>query len=217
MAIAFDAATDGGQTSGTPATKTFAHTNTNASLLFVAGIANQADVTGVSDWSATYAGNAMTLLGSILGTGTTDKIFVFYQTNPTTGTNNVVLTQGATKAQFASGIAHSFTGTDTSTPVDDHGGTADGSGGSLTITKTTTATDDWGILFASGQSNLTASTQITARVDTTTHYFSGDTNGGLGAPASESIAVTIVSNNGCAYGVFFKAAAAINSNFFALM
>jgi len=88
MAIAFDATTDGGNTTAT--SLTYSHTCTGSNrILFVSviGAIGSDNVTG-----ATYAGAAMTLVDKQASARST---YLFYLIAPATGANNVVVSAGS--------------------------------------------------------------------------------------------------------------------------
>jgi hypothetical protein len=101
MAIAIDAVTDGGYTSGT--SKTFSHTCA-ASTELVVTIRCQNTVT-----SCTYNGTGMTTAKYFdASAGSGWHYYVFWLASPSTGANNVVITPSASSAMYAG--AASFTG-----------------------------------------------------------------------------------------------------------
>ena len=102
MAVAFDAATDGGEVLGT--SLTFAHTCTGADRALVVGIfvnSTTDHITGV-----TYAGSAMTRQSTV-STGNVGRIYIYTLLAPASGANNVVVSSASTT--FSAG-AVSFTG-----------------------------------------------------------------------------------------------------------
>jgi len=95
MAIAFNAATDGGNNGGSTNSLTFAHTcGAGADRLLVVGVAGDSaggfdDITGV-----TYNGVAMTLAKKELAdsaSSTTRHAYQYFLVAPATGANNVVV------------------------------------------------------------------------------------------------------------------------------
>lgn len=99
MALSFDASTDGGNTSAT--SLTFAHTCTSADILWVFTVLGSNNLTSV-----TYNGTAMTQ--AVTKTGGAGNCFLHFLYSPTTGTNNVVITAGASMTIY--GMASSYTG-----------------------------------------------------------------------------------------------------------
>lgn len=136
-AIAVDVSTSAGTTALYGNTGgSFTHTCTGSNLTLVVGISLYAASTSV-----TYAGSAMTQ--QALATrdnldGFTLRSYQFTKASPATGANSVTTTN-ATPEQttgYGSGIAISFSGTNTTTPVDATN-TANGSDTTPTVTVTT--------------------------------------------------------------------------------
>jgi len=142
MAVAFDAATDGGA-SGTT-TKTFSHTCTGASRILIV----YAQITG-SCSGVTYNAVAMTKIGSEVLDGTYGWYASFwYLVAPATGANDVVITGPG--ASTVDGICASYTGVDQVTPVDVDAEKMDVFGGgdyAATISVTTTNANTMGVYF----------------------------------------------------------------------
>jgi len=103
MAIAFDATSSG--SSGGASSITFAHTCTGSNrVLFVTVIGEVIpSITGV-----TYAGVAMTQVGSSVSGGGSRSIHLFYLDNPASGANNVVVS--SSPSGFMSAVSSSYTG-----------------------------------------------------------------------------------------------------------
>jgi hypothetical protein len=167
MAIAFDAATDGGSTNSATSW-TFSHTvGVGSNRLLVVSVLGDVvsganDITGV-----TYAGQAMTLATSVqTGSGANRKTYLYYLLNPPTGANNVVIT--STTAHFLGGNAASYTGVKQTGQPDatvSHGGS--GSLSSFTTSITTVADNSWAILVENSytaNNPPTAGTGLTRRV-----------------------------------------------------
>lgn len=106
--IAFDASSSGEITN---TSLTVAHTCTGNDRLLVASL-----LSGTADISptATYAGNAMTLLTKVANTGPAAEIYYFYQLAPATGNNNIVITAGA--SEYLGVAAASYTGVKNQAP-----------------------------------------------------------------------------------------------------
>src|SRR3954468_16022523 len=124
MAVAFDAATDGGDKGGANSSKTFSHSCAGSDrCLIVTALGDQTNdlITGV-----TYNGVAMTLAAKRPPTG--DRwLYLFYLLNPASGSNSVVVT--------ASGTTYILTGAASYTGVGLVGNVRGGgaSGTSLTL------------------------------------------------------------------------------------
>ncbi len=213
MAIAFDAAGNGGQTSGSPASISFSHTCTGSNRALV--VAAKMDGATPSLYSAptvTYAGVSMTQVTNYAGDSVTGRVTTFVLANPASGANNVVITQGATKGTFLSGVSASYTGVGQVTPTDTNNNSVNAATGTLTATASTVANNDWGIYCVGGEGTVTASTNSTQRASNSVITFKiFDTNADQ-AVGSVSMSVTISSNtNGSMFFLIpFGAAVAIS-------
>ncbi len=102
MSLPIKDATSNG--SGTGATVTVAHTVTNShsNLGLIVSVENDNSTDNIT---ATYAGVSMNKLGSVpvSGSGTLD---LFQLLSPTTGTNNIVASQGSTNTAEVCGISY---------------------------------------------------------------------------------------------------------------
>jgi hypothetical protein len=138
MAIAFDAATDGGF-GGPPLT--FSHTCTGSDRLLFVGFVWDPGPDDVV--SVTYNSVAMTLVAKIL-TGGLNR-YLYRLIAPATGANNVVITTTGGHTIF--GGAASYTGADqTSQPAGTTNNSASGAT-SLLTSVTTTVDQAWTMLF----------------------------------------------------------------------
>jgi hypothetical protein len=185
MAIVRDAVTDGGRTaSGT--SKTISHTVASGSdrylLVAVGWEGDSDDITGV-----TYNGVAMQRLAVFAGE--TMWMYLYGLANPDTGTHDVVISADATDAII--GYVASYQGVHQTVPVDKietkfNSGISSGAWNGASLV--TRYTDTWGILL----SNKTAGGTMSAGGGSN-ELADGDglglfdSNGGLGAPASESM------------------------------
>lgn len=147
MAIAFDAATDGGNVN--PATSlTFAHTCTGSLGLLVVGF--NGDIIGGADdvSSVTYNGVALTLADKQVGAGTGGdrNTYLYFLLGPATGAHNVVIT--CSSSHVIQGGAASYTGVKASGQPDAHTVNAEllSSLKTLTTTLTTSADNCWTVL-----------------------------------------------------------------------
>ena len=161
MAIALDATSNSGNTTGT-LTATLSHTISGSNtILFVATINNNATPTTVT--GVTYNGVAMTNIGwQKTNTGSTLWIYLWYIINPTTGANNIV----ATKSGTFWGIVIkwvSFTGVKQSAQPDSSSTSWPTTTTSYAPTTTTVADNCFSILCGAGTSGsaLTAWTNTT--------------------------------------------------------
>ena len=180
MAIATDAFTNGGSTTGT--SHTFSHTCTGANrILFVqVEIENATDViTGV-----TYNGVAMTLVQSQANTSPSEVNTLWVLVAPATGANNVVVSTSSSVSIGA--IAASYTGA-AQTGQPDASGKKTSQATSSTLSVTTIADNCWMVSCVQADAGLpTAGTGITARVDESNASF-GDSNGVITPPGSNSM------------------------------
>lgn len=116
MAIAFDAATRADQ-AATTGSFTFSHTTSGANrvLIVMCYLNEEGDlVTGI-----TYNGVAMTRANAFTntpGASVPTSGYIYYLANPATGANNVVISYSGNRAVIA--VAASFTGANTSSPID---------------------------------------------------------------------------------------------------
>lgn len=184
MAIALDSATNGGTATST--SLTFSHTvGSGSDRYLIVGILWEGDTDDIL--SVTYGGVAMQRLA--IFASQTGWILVYGLANPATGSANVVVTADVSEKIVANAV--SYTGVHQTVPIDNrisqnNSGISSGAWNGASVT--TRVTDSWGLLF----SNKTAGGTMSAGGGST-HRASGngfgmfDSNGGLGAPASESM------------------------------
>lgn len=166
-AIARDSQSQASQADGTPASQTFSHTiaASNETLLVTCKM-DGPNVANYSNGSATYAGAAMTHVKSWTGDGVTGKMVTFVKTNPATGANNVVFTQGATPGMFLKCQAVSYSGGDQSTPLESVTDGVNGTGSrTLTASSTDTQGNSWGVYFVGSENTITAGTNSNLVLD----------------------------------------------------
>lgn len=185
MAIAFDAGTQGGFTSGT--SHTFTHTVTGSDrLLFVHGFKNASSDTLNS---CTYNGVSATLITSITP-ASSRRVYLWYLIAPSTGSNTVAVGSSSSTAIGANAV--SYTGAQQS-GVPDAQATASSSTTPSVTSVTTVADNCWAVLAVIGNNaNSTASTNSTLRASNAT-YGDGDTydnNGAITPAGSYSMTVT---------------------------
>lgn len=189
MAIAFNAAADGGNNGGGSAGLTFAYTcgsgNNRLLVVLVLGDTSVNDVTGV-----TYNGVSMTLAAPPgLAPGGPDNrwLYLFWLIAPATGTNNVVISASST--HFILGGAADYTGV-SQTGQPDATTTHAGSGSitSLTTSITTVADNSWAVLAENNGGGLppTANTGTIRRAVDAAFSAWGlfDSNGPVTPPGS---------------------------------
>lgn len=129
MAIAFDAASNGGAFASHLNTLSWNHTCTGSNLLLVVGVCL---TDSGSDPTATYNGVSMTKIASQTGSGSGDRVILFYLINPATGTHSVTITETGTLVSSGGGI--SLTGVKQSAQPDASGTTGGNPAPSLAVT-----------------------------------------------------------------------------------
>lgn len=185
MAIAFDAATDGGRSTAVTS-KTVSHTNGSGSdrylIVAVGWEGDTDDITGV-----TYGGTAMQRLG--VHSGQSMWQYLYGLAAPATGANDIVISAGATDNIIC--YSASYTGVHQTVPVDqritqNNSGISSGAWNGATLV--TRVTDSWGVLLStkSAGGTMSAGGGSTERADGDGMGLF-DSNAALGAPASESM------------------------------
>lgn len=163
MAFAVDSHSQGSAVTGS--TVTWAHTCASGAVLYVgAGTNNQTQtVTGV-----TYNGTSMSLVDQIANT---DACYgsIWFLSNPSSGSNNIVVTYSASSTDSKGGVGVSFTGSDTTFGAKNKTGVDPGDS-SISTAVTTTAANS--IIFAIAVQNgnstsLTVSGTNQTQQDTT--------------------------------------------------
>lgn len=195
MAIAFDAASDSNVNPGT--SLTFAHTCTGSNLCLVVAIcANTSDtITGV-----TYNSVAMTLVAKRQagGTGTLRWFYLYYLNAPSTGANNIVISNSA--SSFIGAAAASYTGV-SQTGQPEAQADNDGTSTSVTGTVTVATANAWIVMGAKGQGgSIAAGSGATERADDSLSIcgiYDGNGAKSTGSNAMTVTAATHVSNMAC--------------------
>jgi hypothetical protein len=150
--ISFFSAKDGGNNGGSTNSLTYNFSIGGVSnRLLVVGVVG--DLVGGNDdiTSVTYAGNAMTLLAKkVSGCAAQDRMaYFYYQLNPTTGSNNVVIS--STASHYLISGAGEWDGVlQSGQPDAQITNCAAGAASSLTTSVTTITDNSWPILFAAG-------------------------------------------------------------------
>ena len=186
MAIAFDAATDGGNSA--TGTLTFAHTCTGTNRFIVVGFVGNTvdDVTGV-----TYNGVAMSLIAKVLS-DSTRYVYLYGLVAPATGSNNVVITTSS--ADTIIGGALSYTGV--KQEAAEASGTAAGASTHPQASVTTVTANAWvvGILAGSTNDDTTADSGTTFRASlTAARRKLADSGVPIATPASTPLGMTYTS------------------------
>ena len=219
MAIARDAISQGA--SNGQSTLTFSHTCSGSDrILFVSlgqGASNSAS-------GVTYNSTAMTRVNTQNVSGTTFmNMSIWYLVAPSTGANNIVVTNGGTGFNWA--LASSYTGVDQSSPINPSGGnTGVATASSLAVSITTGADNEWiyGIAMSgSSDSAFTAGTNtslLAMNVNGWDGHF--DTNSAQTPAGSKTVNINRASSGLFGMNIVAFApvgsAPTINSNFFNL-
>lgn len=182
MAIAFDAQSASSFSSGT--TNTFSHTCSGSDRILYVGVYDGLNnVTGV-----TYNGTSMTLVNSFAMTGSAAGQYIrLYQlVNPSTGTNNVVITCSVAGNTYGNGI--SYTGANQTGQPDANNTNGASTGTSLTTSVTTVADNCWIVGYAYMAGTITAGTNTTLRSTNASGVLASfDTNSAQTPAGSKSV------------------------------
>jgi len=195
FAIAYSATTTYGY-SGAATTVTISHTISGSdNCLWAHGTGNQSPTATLS---ATYAGVSMTELArSLDSVGTGVPTYLWYQTAPTSGTNNLV---GTSSSNGIVCSCVSYTGVKQSSPVNANNNTAlNTTTASMSKSLTTVDDNSWVIMtFRTGGGNaITAGANTTVRTQPEVVAFGAgaiiDSGAAITPPASTTLAVTCTS------------------------
>lgn len=200
MAIALDAFVDVQQVTAT--SLTYSHTVAGDDRLLIVDSIATVNVSGV-----TYNGVAMTSITSV--TDDAGRIHrLWYLVAPATGANNVVITCDSSTA--IRGTSASYTGVDQSSPIG-NSGTETSTTSPVGPDLVTTVTDSWGVASFRSDTGTQGDGTCTIRaVANSLGYM--DTNGPLGAPATESIDFTITGGTGYVVAAIIQPAPTASQN-----
>lgn len=196
-AIAFDAATQGGTTTGT--SHTFSHTTSGSNrILFVQAHSTTDVITG-----CTYNGSAMTLVDK-LDSGFGGVGYLFYLIAPATGANNVVCSASASEALYANAV--SYTGAKQSAQPDATNKANDNDGdGAYALAVTTIADNAWTVLAfnngASAAGNAAAGSTLRATNGSWGGFRLFDSGGAVTPAGSYTMNVDGLGVSSIIYGV----------------
>lgn len=187
MALAFDAASDGGEVIGT--SNTWAHTNAGDFLLvgvLHSGVNPAADTIS----SVTYNGVACTRLDTQSNHAANYILDVWYLYGPATGTHNIVVTPSASTSTRP--IAVSYSGAAQSGFPDAYPGFTSTTGNATkTESVTTVAANCWLVWFGLDEFNTTetagSGTIIRQKNSNYGGVFFADSNGSVGAAGAHSL------------------------------
>lgn len=190
MAIAFDAATDGGSTTGT--SLTFSHTCSGSNRILFVGV--RGDTASDTITGVTYNGVAMTLIPSTKhNDGSNRWVYLFYLIAPATGANNVVVSSSSSVLINAAAV--SYTGAKQSGVPDASTKNSNASASSLATSLTTILDSCWTVLVGVSNTSQAAGTGATRRtISGDTAFAMHDSNGGISPAGSTSM--TITANSG---------------------
>jgi hypothetical protein len=155
-AIAFDVATDGGNNGGTATSLTFNHTCAAGASLLV-GVIGDTQAGAADDiTSVTYGGTAMSLVTkNIPGAGSGDRYQYLYALGScASGAHAVAITSAGTHYLF--GMSASYTGVNTSSPIQTSTTNVGGTAASLTTSLTTSTANEWIVAFVQSFESGTA-------------------------------------------------------------
>jgi hypothetical protein len=194
MAIAFDAATDGGVVN--PGTSlTYAHTCTGSNrilLVFAFGATSGDTITG-----ATYGGVAMTAVSAAFQLTGDRMVHCWYLVNPASGANNVVVS--ASGSQVIGSFSMSYTGAKQSGQPDASNTGENPGQTSFSLSVTTIADNCWTVLLTrTDGTNNTAGANTTERLDSVNGFAGFDRNADITPPGSSTLATS--ASNASPYG-----------------
>ncbi len=190
--LTLDAASTGKGSITSGSTLSFSHTiATQSERILMAGVSIDSRSTIDSDLTATYDGIAMTFLSRRRGASGVDAtVYVFFLLNPSTGANNIVVTnQTASTLAMVAG-AESLYGANQDDPIGDIA-SGTGTDGTPTATATTVSGDFLlAVVAVEGTSTIAAGTNETERWDdeqstdvTGAGYTQAGADGGVMAPS----------------------------------
>lgn len=188
MAIAFDNATSGGETTGT--SLTFAHTTGSIPN----GVIVVNCESGVSDLIAgvTYNGNALTLVSQVLAANTSSPQSIYLGLAPLDGPHDVVVSRTGSGEIRAN--AATYAGVNQSLSVDSSGN-AVSSGTTSDLTGTATSIQDncWMIMTGGFQRDPAAGTGSTQRAEAGSSLGLYDNNAAIHPAGMNSMQITYAS------------------------
>lgn len=164
MAIAFDAAVDGGNTTGT--SRTYSHTiGAVATPILVVCFLGDNVIGGFDDiTSVTYNAVAMTFVGKFIGPNIANSrfLYVYIMQNAPTGAHNVVIS--CTNSHFLCAVSVSYSGGATASQPDNSQVFSNPTTASSNTTSLQTLEDNCWVITCDGGSNLAAGAGSTLRV-----------------------------------------------------
>jgi len=219
MAISVDATSElssSGWTSGS--SHSWSHTCASDATALVVGFFHyDASITSV-----TYNGVSMTLVEGPVIANTVDRISVFWLGNPSSGTNTITVTMGASTG-FNIGSGVSYKGTATATPTNTDTINLDNENSPAEITTVTLQDNSWQYAFFRVGAALTGTTAGTTKRSAIwdgSGCNSVDNNAAISPAGSNTVGVTHGASSTRELGIAFEleeaggAAPEQNSNFF---
>lgn len=190
--IAFDNTTSGGSSAGT--SHTFSHVvSTGANPYLCVGIMIESASDLVS--GVTYNGVTMTQVAT-LSNGSSSRIYLYALGNPSSGTNDVVITKSSTTSYP---IAWSITGAQSSSTVDSSATNGFTTTTSLTTSTTTVADNSWLVMMGRNEGGspwMAAGTGTTLRQNNTNNSIAMfDSNSAKTPAGSNSLQTTQTSSS----------------------
>jgi hypothetical protein len=216
-AVAFNAATDGGNNGGSSSSLTFAHTCFGSDGLLIVALCGDTSADDIS--SVTYNGVGMTLLAKFNPGDTSNgrHSYFYYLLGPAAATNNVVVTAGSSHYLLAG--ASSYSGVNATGQPD--ASTSNTGSAQFTTSLTTIADNCWTMLTGFGFNSSgppIAGTGATRRTYEAAFGTWGifDSNAAITPPGSYSMTCGTTGNAGGHKMASFKpvGAAAPATNFF---
>ncbi|WP_395019790.1 hypothetical protein [Dongia sp.] len=189
--IAFDQATNVQISSSGVTSLTYSATVAASNETLIVAVHN---VSGDTVTGVTYNGAAMTLVTKAEGFASGQYMYLYYLTNPSTGTNNVVVSRSNTTSVIVSQAA-AYSGMSlTGQPDSFNSGNSLSPVASLTVNTTVVLSGSWIVAWCEYDNNPTcASSQLTFRGANNNGFSMGDTNAGV---SSGSNSITLNNQGG---------------------
>lgn len=185
MAISFDTASS--VSAGVVTSVTHAHTCSGSNRILWCGVQNSGTASTIS--GVTYAGVSMTLANSVSDTGNGEFISLFYLINPSSGTNNVVVSCSSSSIDLD---CASYTGAAQTGQPDATTNHTASSGTTTTTTLTTVANDAWAVLFSySTHGTVQNGTNATLRTNSSSNVALYDSGSAITPAGSFSMTSSI--------------------------
>lgn len=179
--IAYDSFASGGRNLSTTSV-TLSHTCTGSDRILLVGVHTETSVDQIS--GVTYAGVAMTRVGTVLTTGS-ERDYLYILVAPATGANNIVVSASSTAIISCSSV--SYTGARQSSQPD-ASGTNTATTTAFTVSVTTTVNQCWLVGTFSSSGTVSAVLPAVRRANLASTYATMfDSNGMVLTAGSDSI------------------------------